>query len=561
MKKAKACFADGGVVGADGLTDAQRAKLMGARSSLGVSNAPPVQPTPAAAPVAPVAQQAAPPQQGIGQGIVNILKNRGAQIDKAAGYANGGVPGLGGKIKGAGTPTSDSIDAEVNETGEPIKVSTDERILSKAQDMALEGLARSQGFKNLEEMLVTLTGKPVGPTIKDGVKAAAGGWSIDNEPDAYNKAMPKLPPFFSAQDEKIGPSQTPVGLDKVPSAIGNFLSDTAKAARGEGDYTALRAARNGIAADVPTATAAQTGVNPLVQNYSNEGRSVPQPITKANPGVIVDNEITQGGKTYSVNPTNQQGISRVTAPGTNPLYTNIDPAKAITGLKDQTIGQPAGEAALGIARAANANKIRGEMIANRDKDIPAGGYAPSILADQSVSDNAALNAMRNSAMVSGLSPSQQAAFLQQQSELALRDKGQGITADVARYGHDVQAQRAAGHDNVLMRGQDLNAKDQAEENANKRETNRLLELKLGQEKAQDYSKRYLQAPNRKIYNDMGQVIGEEPGGWFDAASGQMVGGRQQAQERPIPQGYTVVGTSNGRRVLQDAQGKRFTEGS
>lgn len=30
---------------------------------------------------------------------------------------------------------------------------------------------------------------------------------------------------------------------------------------------------------------------------------------------------------------------------------------------------------------------------------------------------------------------------------------------------------------------------------------------------------------------------------------------------PVPQGYTVVGTSGGKRVLQDAQGKRFVEGN
>ena len=29
----------------------------------------------------------------------------------------------------------------------------------------------------------------------------------------------------------------------------------------------------------------------------------------------------------------------------------------------------------------------------------------------------------------------------------------------------------------------------------------------------------------------------------------------------VPQGYTVVGTSGGKRVLQDAQGKRFVEGN
>ncbi len=48
-------YADGGTVGADGLTDAQRAKLAGARANLGVSNAPvaAAAPPPAPAPAAP----------------------------------------------------------------------------------------------------------------------------------------------------------------------------------------------------------------------------------------------------------------------------------------------------------------------------------------------------------------------------------------------------------------------------------------------------------------------------------------------------------------------------
>lgn len=34
--------------------------------------------------------------------------------------------------------------------------------------------------------------------------------------------------------------------------------------------------------------------------------------------------------------------------------------------------------------------------------------------------------------------------------------------------------------------------------------------------------RYITLPNRKTYNDMGQIAGEEAGGIFDAATGQTV---------------------------------------
>lgn len=99
----------------------------------------------------------------------------------------------------------------------------------------------------------------------------------------------------------------------------------------------------------------------------------------------------ENGQTYDVGTTSQDNIRRVTGGKLNsPLFTNIDPSQAIAGLNDQRIGQPADEARLGLDRYQRANDIRGQMIANRDKDIPAGGYAPVILEDP----NEALNAER-----------------------------------------------------------------------------------------------------------------------------------------------------------------------
>jgi hypothetical protein len=94
-----------------------------------------------------------PQQQGITSGIVGILKGRQQQIDKAAEYAQGGI------IRGPGTPTSDSIPAQVSDTGEPIKVSTDERIVSVAQGKFLEDVAKGAGFDSLDAMLEFGTGK------------------------------------------------------------------------------------------------------------------------------------------------------------------------------------------------------------------------------------------------------------------------------------------------------------------------------------------------------------------------------------------------------------------
>ena len=72
----------------------------------------------------------------------------------------------GAKLQGPGTATSDSIDAQIQETGEPIRVANGERILSVDQDRYLKEIAKSMGHPSVDAMLEHGTGKPVGPTIK-----------------------------------------------------------------------------------------------------------------------------------------------------------------------------------------------------------------------------------------------------------------------------------------------------------------------------------------------------------------------------------------------------------
>lgn len=125
---------------------------------------------PVAAPAPKVQAQATQQAAKTVGGVYGALKNRGAQIDAAVnGYTNGG------KIKGPGTPTSDSIQAKVTDTGEPIAVSTGERIVSKDQDTLLQKIAAGMGYDSLDAMLEAGTGKPVGPTIKAGMKHAFNG--------------------------------------------------------------------------------------------------------------------------------------------------------------------------------------------------------------------------------------------------------------------------------------------------------------------------------------------------------------------------------------------------
>lgn len=415
---------------------------------------------PAPAPAPQSSPQPAPQPQGIASGIGGIFKGRQNQLDqqerKAIGYSNGG------KIQGPGTPTSDSIPAKVKETGEEIRVSNGERIVSAAQGALLEALARKSGFDSLDALLEAGTGKPVGPTIKGGKMAAEDGLYLDNNPDEYNNALREIvPPVFN-DAEKVGPSTTPSIAGQMLSPVTNLLADSAQAARGEKTYEQIRADRLAQPSGISAAAKPVTQSNPLTSAApgssfapSKEQFSLPDTrsefLTGKN-GAMPDSSgggFVSGNTAYTVNPTSQEGISRVTAAGKNPLITNIDPQKAVAGLSNQTIGQPADEAAQGIARIANANKIRGEMIANRDKDIPAGGYGPSILADRSVEDNAALDAMRRSSMVSNLSPSQQAEFNMNLARMAQQERGQNLAADTARYTADTQEKRAAGHDQTL----------------------------------------------------------------------------------------------------------------
>ena len=87
------------------------------------------------------------PPAPVGDTIADRLQNRKRELDKVTNYAEGG------KIEGPGTPTSDSIRATVRQTGAPIRVSTGERIVSRAQGAYLERLATQMGFSSLDALL------------------------------------------------------------------------------------------------------------------------------------------------------------------------------------------------------------------------------------------------------------------------------------------------------------------------------------------------------------------------------------------------------------------------
>jgi len=194
-------FADGGTVSAEETMRRMREKYgVGAPAS---TPAQPVQQAPAQ-PAAPAPATAAKTGGGLLGGAIGALNGHKARMEQALQYAHGG------KIKGPGTPTSDSIPAKVRETGEPIKVSTGERIVSHAQDALLQDIAKGLGYGDLDALLEAGTGKPVGPTIKGGTKAAANGWNLADEirKDAAT----------TAPRTAVGPAQQRVNLTAAQEA-------------------------------------------------------------------------------------------------------------------------------------------------------------------------------------------------------------------------------------------------------------------------------------------------------------------------------------------------------
>lgn len=523
MKKSRACFADGGQISkADQLIAEMNAKYgIGGGTPAATAQQPAPQPKP----------QPAPPQQPErAQGIVGILKGRKQQIDKASGYANGGL------IEGIGTPTSDSIPARVRETGEEIAVSTKERIVSHEQDKLLQRLAKAMGFESVDAFFEAGTGKPVGPTIKGGKMAHSeggkpAGWRLDNDPDAYAKAMqdtrnamsiPSLSTNNSAANGGIykdvglpaismGAGQAPTiydngGLptktDRVSGSLPVATAQNSVSPSNDGPrpwYAGASSADNrtglemergrraeatsaGVMND-PVKSALQYGVvgqngtaqapaqvpshasNPLSAGalsshpFSPEKERFPLPNIAGNfitgkGDAVPDSSgggFTQSGKSYTVNPTSQEGISKVTARGTSPLYTNINPEQAVSGLKNQMIGGDAASVNEGLARHANANAIRQSMINAQ----PTGGIAvlPDYASQQSNPMLDKFNSLAEEAKKSGRGGQR---ILAEFGNLVRQQMGN----DASRYGVDVSAQRTAGHDQVLMRGQDLNAQNE-----------------------------------------------------------------------------------------------------
>jgi hypothetical protein len=469
-KKSARRFADGGAV-----KETTEQLLARIDAKYGTGKAAQAEPQPAPQPQPTPAQQ--PAASGILGGAVNALRGRQQQIDKAAGYA------AGGKIEGPGTATSDDISATVRETGEPIKVSNRERIISAAQDAFLEGVARGAGYDSLDAMLEDGTGKPVGPTIKAGKRAAEDG------------LPPELDPFANRGRKPEDPQRVAAAIAAPPTLVGSF-------ARTEPAGGALSGPASGITVDSfgqqPTAVGNMT-VDP--------GKPAPgaQFLTGPAPGVAPKPAQAPGRDASGI----------ITA----------ESAAAASGLDMQ---RPGGISGTYDGKGVNdiiarENKARGEMI---DSMIAAnGGNGFAALPDQAEAIN-----LQN--VLNKLPPDERAKY-----ELG-RDRNEAMTdASVARAGllsrgQDMRAERGAARDDVLMRGQDLLAQ---------RATDRNDVMIRGQDLRSDaVDKRIAAGSERRGMPTLAQERGNQE---IDAARERIAGMTPDEIKRKTAN-YTATGREN-----------------
>lgn len=179
-------YAQGGTVDAEALMREMAAKYGTTGAQQAAAQAP--QPAPQPAP-APTPQ----PKPSMLDGLRRLATGNLEGRMKAAGFNQGGT--VDGKGYIHGEKGVDKVPAKIAETGEDILVSEGERIVNKKQNAALERLAAEAGL-TLDEYLERSTGEPVGPQMKQGLRAAEQGWNRVHMPGDrnyvdYNPVKPK----------------------------------------------------------------------------------------------------------------------------------------------------------------------------------------------------------------------------------------------------------------------------------------------------------------------------------------------------------------------------------
>lgn len=425
----RVAFAGGGSIADGGITRQETAEELMARmtAKYGVPAAGPVQ-QPALQPVQQTAQQPAPPasQGGILGGAIEAMKNRKKQIEEAAGFANGG------KISGPGTSTSDSIPAVVRETGEGIRVSNRERIVSADQEKALQHLAQTQGFESVDSMLEQMTGKPVGPTIKSTKRAAEDGLSPETDPDSDNRRQ--YSPGYGDAFANRGGSFAPQGPSNGPDSIlatPTIHGITTRSASAPDSLQSMTAPQGSMAVAKPEVREASgehapssnqgiTGIAALPAGRNEQGV-----ITAESAPSVTGNPMTRsGGITGSID---MAGVNGILARENQARGEMIDSSIRANG------GNGIGILGDGGIEAANAEKTQRWR-------------QDELLAKASGGNRAAGDAIQANARLAG-----------DQIQSATMQRAQDVGAGTTARTQEMKGQLAQDRNQLVARGQDLTA--------------------------------------------------------------------------------------------------------
>lgn len=266
---------------------------------------------------------------------------------------------------------------------------------------------------------------------------------------------------------------------------------------------------------------------------------------------------TQKGVSYNVNPSNQEGITKITSSNTNPLYTNIKPEEATAGLKNQMVGGDSASVQEGLDRHARANAITQSII---DKQ-PQGGIG--ILNDPNNVD--AANAEKTArwrqddliAKSRSLPAAGQLANTLAQGETqgaieasrsATAQRGQDITSGITARGQDLTAKTESGRQAAESRLKQAQAEGIMAQTDSARMLADIQKKALAGDaqaaasyraltgKSAPASDRYMTVQGGEEIGPDGMTKIKRPGGVFDAQTQKFVpmdgGGQPKQQQAP-----------------------------
>ena len=489
------------------------------------------------------------------------------QKGKDQGFANGGIAGHV-KFEGKGGPREDQIPVKV--AGQKINVSDGEQALiipaktaANAHAMAAikqiiadsndgrqpdmghgdsnfaEGGLLDDEARKMNYQAVTGVQAPA-PTPQPAAQPDSGGWSLGKSGpganlqvttgDAARLPAPAVQQGIATMRNQLATPQAPaqvsqpsVGVPTTSEArpwyAGTSSADPRNGLEMERERRS-QASNEGVLND-PVKSALKYGVigqpkqNSAAQlsgsNYGNEGRSVPTEITKDSPGAVA---LINSDQPAAPNPMQQD----------MPLTTkDIVPG----GYSDRGAG----------------------IIASRNKDgrLAVSNVGTEGVADMSkgVMDDSASAAARHAADLKSGSTVQQVYERMVRNRMTADANDPTITDPAVRQqavqglgimGNPAENQlKQAQAQGIMAQTESGKMIDDIRKKALAGDPQALASYKaLTQRGGADYKDRYITLPNRKTYNEMGQITGEESGGIFDAATGQPVSaptGKQTAQQQ------------------------------